>query len=113
MKRWWMPSWPPDGVDKSIQVTTMQNKNAKEALKALRKERKAFIDRARKTVKEQNKKISAIKSQLKKQPQTVPEIASALRMRTSEVLITVMALRKYGEILEDAKDGDYFKYRLA
>jgi DNA-directed RNA polymerase specialized sigma subunit len=91
----------------------MSNKNVKEALKALRKERKVFIDRARKMIKEQNKQILAIKSQLEKQPQTVPEIAGALRMRTSDVLVTVMALRNYGEILEDAKDGDYFRYRLA
>jgi predicted transcriptional regulator len=64
-------------------------------------------------IKQQNKRISAIKSQLEKQPRTVPEIASALKMRPSDVLVTVMALRKYGEILEDTKDGDYFRYRLA
>jgi hypothetical protein len=108
-----MPSWPPDGGGYAIQVTTMKSKDAKAALKALRKERKAYIESARKMIKQQNKQISAIKSQIEKQPRTVPEIASALRMRPSDVLVMVMALRKYGEILEDAKDGDYFRYRLA
>jgi len=91
----------------------MTESNTKEALKQLREQRKAAIERARAMIKEQNKRISAIKSQLKDEPRTVPEIAAALRMNTADVLITVSALRKYGEVLEDAKDGDYFKYRMA
>jgi len=91
----------------------MTDSNAKEALKQLRAQRKATIEKARKLIKEQNKRISAIKSQLKDEPRTVPEMAAALGMNTADVLITVAALRKYGEVLEDAKDGDYFKYRMA
>lgn len=91
----------------------MSKNDAKQALKQLRKKRKAFIDRARKMIKEQNLQISAIKTLLEKKPRTVPEIARALGVPTSTVLVTVMALRKYGEVLEDTKDGDYFKYRLA
>jgi predicted Rossmann fold nucleotide-binding protein DprA/Smf involved in DNA uptake len=91
----------------------MTDSNTKEALKQLRAQRKATIEKARKLIKEQNKRISAIKSQLKDEPRTVPEMAAALGMNTADVLITVAALRKYGEVLEDAKDGDYFKYRMA
>jgi len=91
----------------------MTDGNTKEALKQLRAQRKATIEKARKLIKEQNKQISAIKSQLKDEPRTVPEMAAALGMNTADVLITVAALRKYGEVLEDAKDGDYFKYRMA
>jgi predicted Rossmann fold nucleotide-binding protein DprA/Smf involved in DNA uptake len=95
------------------QVTAMTAKNAKEDLKQLRQQRKASIDRARKMIKDQNKKITAIKFQIKEEPRTVPEIAAALRMNASEVLIFVAALRKYGEVVEGAKDGDYFRYQLA
>ena len=40
-------------------------------------------------------------------------IARALKMKTATVLMFVSALRKYGEIVEGPKDGDYFKYQLA
>ena len=91
----------------------MTDGNTKEDLKQLREQRKASIERARKMIKAQNKRISAIKAQLKDEPRTVPEIAAALGMETADVLITVSALRKYGQVLEDAKDGDYFRYRMA
>jgi DNA-directed RNA polymerase specialized sigma subunit len=91
----------------------MTDNSTKEALKQLRTQRKATIERARKMIKAQNKRISAIKAQLKDEPRTVPELAAALGMNTADVLITVSALRKYGLVLEDAKDGDYFKYRTA
>lgn len=85
----------------------------KEALKQLRSERKAFIDRARQTVKAQNATIKAIKDQLAAEARTVPEMAQALKMKTSDVLLFIAALRKYGEVVEGPKDGDYFKYQLA
>ena len=91
----------------------MSPKPDKDALKQLRNERKTFIDRARQSVKEQNKITKAIKTELAKEACTVPEIAQALKMKTATVLMFVSALRKYGEIIEGPKDGDYFKYQLA
>jgi predicted transcriptional regulator len=91
----------------------MSPKPDKDALKQLRKERKAFIDRARQSVKEQNKLTKAIKAELSKGASSVPEIARALEMKTATILMFVSALRKYGEIVEGPKDGDYFKYQLA
>ena len=100
-------------ADNRRQVTTMTDSNAKEALKQLRIQRKASIERARKMIKDHHTRIAAITAQLKDEPRTVPELVAALGMNTAEVLITVAALRKYGQVLEDAKDGDYFKYRMA
>ena len=91
----------------------MTTDNAKENRNQLRQQRTASIDHARKMIKEQNKKIAAIKSQIKEEPRTVPEIAAALRTNAADVLIFVAALRKYGEVVEGAKDGDYFRYQLA
>jgi DNA-directed RNA polymerase specialized sigma subunit len=85
----------------------------KEALKRLRKEREALIARAKRTIKAQRKRIDAIKARLAEGPQTVPEIAASLTMDTADVMMTVAALRKYGQVVEGAKDGDYFKYQLA
>ena len=91
----------------------MSLKPDKDALKQLRQERKVFIDRARKAVKAQNKITKDIKAQLAGEGATVPDIARALKMNTADVLLYVSALRKYGEVVEGPKDGDYFKYRMA
>jgi predicted Rossmann fold nucleotide-binding protein DprA/Smf involved in DNA uptake len=90
----------------------MQTNNQKEALRQLREERKAIIERVRKMTMNQYKRISAINSQIEKEAKTIPELASALSMSPSDVLVTVSALRKYGKVVEGVKDGDYFKYQL-
>ncbi len=82
-------------------------------MKALRRSRKIYIDRARKKIKKINKQFGAIKGQIKTEGKTIPEIAAALRMETAEVLLLVSAMRKYGIVAEGPKDGDYFKYELA
>jgi hypothetical protein len=91
----------------------MSTKTDKDALKKLRRERKHHIDRARQTVKAQTKIIKAIKAQLAKEASSVPVLAQALKMKTGTVLVFVSALRKYGEVVEGSKEGDYFNYRLA
>jgi Fic family protein len=91
----------------------MVEKTDKEALKKLRVKRKASIDRAKKAIKTQNKIIKDIKEQIKTEGKTVPEIAQTTNIPTNQVLLYVAALRKYGVLIEGAKDGDYFKYKLA
>lgn len=91
----------------------MDKTPAKEALKQLRQERKSQVERAKKRIGEQNKRMKAIKSEIAAEGKTIPEIAAALRVPTDQVLLTVSALRKYGEVVEEAKDGDYFRYRTA
>ncbi len=82
----------------------------KNTLKALREARKAYISRARNTIKGNNKIIKSIKEQMVDEPRTVPQIAAALGMDSATVLRFVAALKKYGEVVEGPKDGDYFKY---
>ena len=85
----------------------------KATMKALRESRKATIDRARKSIKKNNQILKAIRDQIADEPQTIPEISRALGMDTDKVLLFVAAMKKYGEVAEGAKDGDYFKYGLA
>lgn len=125
-----MPSWPcrptvapagerhasgPAGSAGRIRVRTMSDKKKgdKQALKALRQERKTSIERARNAIKTQNKDIKAIRAAMKDGGRTVPEIAEATGMPTAQVLMYVATLKKYGEVAEGPKDGDYFKYELA
>ena len=90
-----------------------QKSTDREALKKLRDLRKTNIDKARKTIKDQNRVIKSIKGLIKTEGKTVPEIANASKISTSQALWYIMALKKYGLVVEGAKDGDYFKYQLA
>ena len=85
----------------------------KDRLKTLRQERKVFIERARRSIKENQNIIKAIKDQLAAEPKTVPVMALALGMDSAKVMCFVAALKKYGEVVEGPKAGDYFTYTLA
>ncbi|MEJ2166099.1 MAG: hypothetical protein P8X90_11250 [Desulfobacterales bacterium] len=85
----------------------------KDALKKLRAERSAWVEKAKQSIKVQNQIIKQIKAQISDTAKTVPEIAQAVDMPASQVLLYVAGLKKYGEIVEADKDGDYFKYGLA
>jgi predicted Rossmann fold nucleotide-binding protein DprA/Smf involved in DNA uptake len=85
----------------------------KEMMKKLRESRKYIIKATSTRVKENRKAIKAIKEQLQDEAKTVPEIAEATGLASSEVLWFIATLKKYGEILEGDKDGGYFRYYLA
>ena len=85
----------------------------KEAMKKLRESRKHIIKATATRVKENRKAIKAIKEQLRAEARTVPEIAGATGLASSEVLWFIATLKKYGEIVEGDKDGGYFRYSLA
>lgn len=91
----------------------MNQMTNQEALKKLRQERKSFIDQARNLIKDQSSIFKKIKEELNGNGKTVPEIASVTGFSSSQVLWFVMALKKYGQVIEGVKDGDYFKYQLA
>ena len=85
----------------------------KEAMKKLRESRKHIIKATSARVKENRKATKAIREQLQAEARTVPEIAEATGLASSEVLWFIATLKKYGEILEGDKDGGYFRYYLA
>ena len=87
--------------------------NDKSALKQLRQERAAFVEKAREKIKIQNKDLKAIKAQIRAESKTVPEIATATGMLTDRVMKYISTLRKYGQVIEGDKDGDYFRYQLS
>lgn len=89
-----------------------KKQSSKEAMKALRQQRKQSIDRARGAIKAQNKIIKTIKDALKDGGKTVPEITASTKVPSSEVMVYVATLKKYGMVAEGQKDGDYFKYEL-
>jgi predicted Rossmann fold nucleotide-binding protein DprA/Smf involved in DNA uptake len=52
---------------------------------------------------------------LREEPKTIPEIAEALGAPGREVVVWVMAMRRYGfvEELSKPKADDYFRYKIA
>jgi len=88
-------------------------KNFKEKLKSLRQQRSAYIEHAREQIKINNKLFKKIKSQIKDQAMTIPQIAQAIEEPASKVLVYVAGLKKFGLAVEKEKDGDYFKYQLS
>lgn len=92
--------------------TPMEEGSGKEALKKLKAARKEQIAAVTARMKEQRRAVKAIKASLAEAHLTVPEIAAATGLPASEVLWYVATLKKYGEILEGAKDGSYYRYRL-
>jgi len=85
----------------------------KEAMKQLRHARKQTIQAATARMKEQQKAIKAIKAELQQGERTVPELAAATGLPPDSVLWYIMALKKYGEILEGPEAGSYYRYRLS
>jgi hypothetical protein len=95
-----------------IEQRRFQEMADQEALKELRQERKVFIEQAKDQIKTQSLLFKKIKEQLKEEGKTVPEIARNTEIPSSQVLWLIMALKKYGQVIEGAKDGDYFIYQL-
>jgi hypothetical protein len=92
--------------------TLVEKDSRKEALKKLRESRKEQIAAATARMKKHRKAVKAIREHLAGVELTVPEIATATGLLPSEVLWYVASLKKYGEILEGPKAGDYYRYRL-
>jgi predicted transcriptional regulator len=88
-------------------------KKKKEAMKKLRSDRKEWVAKASKMVREQKKILKAIKGYLLNQDATVPEIANATGISSDKVLWYLATLKKYGDIFEGEKDNGYFRYMLA
>ena len=91
----------------------MSEANIQEALKKLRQDRKVSIDRSRTLIKEQSGSIKKIKEHLQGEGATIPEIADRTGMAAAEVLWFVMALKKYGLVVEGPKKEDYYRYQLS
>lgn len=92
--------------------TSEQKQALKDTLKSLRAERSGIVETATQQNKQRMAARSKIRTELAKGPATVPALAEACGITPREVLWHVAAMRKYGELTEDAQDGDYFTYRL-
>lgn len=83
------------------------------ALRALREERGQTLEAAQQRLKEQTRVRRQIVGSLKEGPQTVPALAKATGLPTEAVFWHLMAMKKYGQIMEAEQEGDYYQYQLS
>jgi hypothetical protein len=67
--------------------------------------KKAFLKRDRETRK-------SLREALKFGPKTIPELTRLVDLPGEKVVWYVMALKRYGEVVEAGRSGDYFRYAL-
>ena len=84
----------------------------KQALKALREERKEMIAAAKENLKRMLAEAKPVKQALAEGAATVPQIAQKTGQPSERVLWHLMAMKKFGQVREVKQDGDYFQYEL-
>ena len=94
--------------------TTQTGEVAKEKtpLALLRERRGGMSDELKEYFKEQQQTRKGLRKALKEGPKTVPELAALLNLEKSTTLWHVMAMRRYGEVIEAAEQNGYPLYAL-
>jgi hypothetical protein len=80
------------------------------ALAALREERGGVPQALLQAVKEQQRIRRLLKSALDQGPRTVPDLAADCGLATHLVLWHLMAMRRYGDVVEAGESGRYPLY---
>ena len=88
-------------------------KTRMEILKRLREERKVTVEKTQAYLKEQQAFRKQLRQAMKGGPKTIPEIAEAAQLPSSQVLWHVMSMKKYDLVREVGMDAEYFQYQLA
>jgi len=70
------------------------------------KELKAYVS-------EQQKVYKALRAALKNGPRTVPQLAKECNLPSPTVMWHLMAMRRYGEVLDGPEQNGYLLYSLA
>jgi len=98
-------------------MTTIDDKEAARKriamLADLRKERLEKVEYAQALLKEQQAVRKTLNQALEGEPKSIPALAAATQLSPHEVLWHITAMKKYGKVVEDGTDNDYYLYRLA
>ena len=78
----------------------------------LRERRGGISDSMKTFVKEQNRTKKGIREALKTGPKTIPEISAACGIESHVVLWHLMAMKRYGAVVEDGESNGYVLYIL-
>ncbi len=81
-------------------------------LKIFRERMGGVTERKKLWAKKQNEELKAIRQILKRGPQTIPQIAAEAHVPSEKTMWYVMAMKRYGEVVEAGQEGSYFRYGL-
>ncbi len=82
-------------------------------MKRLREEHQETVKRTQALLKEQKEIRRQICQQMREAPKAVPEIAGITGIAAGQVLWQVMAMKKYGLVVETGMCGEYYLYQMA
>lgn len=82
-------------------------------LKRLREEHAETVERTQAVLKEHQAIRKQIKEAMGEDSKTVPEVAEATKLPSTQVLWHMMAMKKYDLIVEVDMEGEYYQYQLA
>ena len=80
-------------------------------LKRLREEHKETVTRTQALLREQKAIRRQICKHMREEPKAVPEIAEMAGLPADQVLWQVMAMKKYGLVVETGMCGEYYLYQ--
>jgi predicted transcriptional regulator len=90
-----------------------EKKARAQTLKKLREKYKANVEETRELLKDQQTVRRVIQKAIADEPKTVPQTAEETGLPASDVLWNLMAMKKYGLVVECEMQGEYYTYQLA
>jgi predicted transcriptional regulator len=84
----------------------------KKPIQILRDKHGGMSESLKEYVKDQNQVRKAITGSLKMGAKTIPQIATETGIKSEKVIWHVMAMKKYGDVVETGRSGDYYSYKL-
>lgn len=86
---------------------------AKRPIEVLRERHGGISAELKAYVSEQQKIYKALRAALKAGPKTVPQLARECNIPSPTVMWHLMAMRRYGEVLDGPEENGYLRYKLA
>jgi predicted transcriptional regulator len=82
-------------------------------LKELREKYQTSVDETRELLKNQQNVRREIQKAIANEPKTIPQTAEETGFPATDVLWHLMAMKKYGLVVESDMQGEYYTYQLA
>ncbi len=90
----------------------MNESGKKRPIDILRERRGGTSEALKEYVKNQNRIKKLLCDALKKGPMTIPQLAAHCQLDPSVLLWHLMAMRRYGEVVEGQEQDGYYSYLL-
>ncbi len=96
----------------NIEPAAPKKEKPKRPIEILRDRQGGLSKELKEYFNEQQRIFKALRAALKTGPKTVPQLARECQLEPPKAMWHLMALRRHGEILEDAEQDGYLLYKL-